>query len=149
MSLVWSCTPDDEGLRGVALRGEGNDVVGALQLREGVALRVAQQLYPPCAVLAIHHACRHQGEHHENQMHKMQTVVWWSGFACYRCCALPVRASFAANMQGGSTAWHRAIATSVIILFFICRALLMDTPQGLDRCHRLVRLRHRADVILR
>jgi len=53
--------PDDERLVRVALRGEGDDVVGALQLREGVRLGVAPQLHAALARLAVHHACAAPG----------------------------------------------------------------------------------------
>ena len=49
--------PDDEGLLVVALRGEGNNVVGALQLRKGVAAWVPPQLHAATASLAVHHPC--------------------------------------------------------------------------------------------
>ena len=51
--------PDDEGLLVVALRSEGDDVVGALQLREGVAAGVPPQLHAAAACLAVHHPCAH------------------------------------------------------------------------------------------
>ena len=49
--------PHDERLGLVALRGEGDDVVGALQLREGVVQRVPAQLHAAAAGQAVHHAC--------------------------------------------------------------------------------------------
>ena len=51
-------SPDDEGLVRVALRGEGDDVVGALQLRKGVVLCIPPQLHAACARPAVHHACQ-------------------------------------------------------------------------------------------
>lgn len=49
--------PDNEWLVPVALSGECNDVVGALQLREGVAVGVPAQFHAACARLAVHHPC--------------------------------------------------------------------------------------------
>ena len=53
--------PDDEGLVFVALRGEGDDVVGALQLRKGVRQRIPPQLHAAAARLTVHHACAKPG----------------------------------------------------------------------------------------
>ena len=46
----------------VALRGEGDDVVGALQLRKGVVLCIPPQLHAACARPAVHHACAAPGQ---------------------------------------------------------------------------------------
>ena len=51
--------PDDEGLLVVALRGEGYDVVGALQLRKGVAAGIPPQFHAAAACLTVHHPCAH------------------------------------------------------------------------------------------
>ena len=54
--------PDNEGLVRVALRGEGDDVVGALQLRKGVVLCIPPQLHAAFARPAVHHACARPGQ---------------------------------------------------------------------------------------
>ena len=54
-------TPDDEGLMRIALRGEGDDVVGALQLRKGVVLCISPQFHAARARPAVHHACASPG----------------------------------------------------------------------------------------
>ena len=46
----------------IALRGEGDDVVGALQLREGVVLCIPPQLHAACARSAVYHACARPGQ---------------------------------------------------------------------------------------
>ena len=55
-------SPDDEGLVRIALRGEGDDVVGALQLRKGVVLCIPPQLHAAGAPPAVHHACARPGQ---------------------------------------------------------------------------------------
>ena len=50
-------TPDNQGLLGVALRGEGDDVVTAAQLCKGMTLGVALELHASSACLAVHHTC--------------------------------------------------------------------------------------------
>ena len=51
------CAPDNERLALVALRGERDDVVRALQLREGVLQWIPPQLHAARASCAVHHAC--------------------------------------------------------------------------------------------
>ena len=50
--------PDDEGLLVIPLRGEGDDVVRALQLRERVRAWIPLQLHTAAASLAVNNTCK-------------------------------------------------------------------------------------------
>ncbi len=50
-------SPDDEGLDRIALGGEGDNVVAALELCKGVALGIPAQLHTASACFTVHHAC--------------------------------------------------------------------------------------------
>ena len=69
--------PDDEGLLVVALRGEGDDVVRALQLRKGMAAGIPPQLHAATACLAIYHPCSAQHDSGFRAIIRMHTLYSW------------------------------------------------------------------------
>ena len=86
--------PDDEGLLVIPLRGEGYDVVGALQLRKRVRTGVPLKLHTATACFTVHDTCtlamlQTKLRAHQTCCHEVLssgTIVKSGQRACKPCC---------------------------------------------------------------